>query len=241
MPRRKRRIELKLHIRLHTSFQIRSGYSGAGLNQTMVSDRHGQLFIPASSLKGRIKFYAGQFASIMTGLSGTGSWNEGWRTRLFGDEKQRGGLFFEHALLEDQWLEADTGGKEISEQNRRRGLAWQRERRSGIRVDRMVGSVADKALRFYETSAPRLGFHCTIEGALPMGAEAWTAPDLCLLFGAVRLCRKLGAEKSRGQGQAEIKPISLTIDPGPNAETFQGTEMKALLGDCYRNLMGVAL
>lgn len=198
---------LKFEIQMLTGFQIQSGYGHKQFHQVVVRNPQGQLFLPASSLKGRLRYYSRLFDGIMAQTN-----KEDYRDgpfedssiikKMFGSEKQSGCLFFDAGRLKPEFLtNAD------SPQSRFRYS----EARSGTQLLRSLGSVRGKSLRFYEVGPRGLEFSTQVEGTLTANEPWETSHTLNVLLGALKLFNQLGADKSRGNGSVRIFNQSLSV------------------------------
>ncbi len=227
--------EFSLQFEIHflTGFQIQSGYGHQHLNQVVVRDVEGELVIPASSLKGRMRYYTELFHSILSPQDTTG---DGKNTpseiinHLFGSSgDKKGSVYFDAGRLKEEFR-ASADSSTLSGQKRRFRY---REERTGTQILRTLGSVRGKHLRFYEATPRGLQFSSEIEGALEN-------PDqLFYLLGAMRLFNQLGADKSRGNGSVSLIPIQLflTLD-GESPQQFNESEMRKQLEHYVQQKLG---
>lgn len=178
-------MELDLILQLDTAILIGSDFSRGRVHKLMVRDHNGNPIIPATTLKGRLRYYLGLFEQqlrtfmpqLPTNLIDT----------LLGGPNLPGCLFFDSIALTVPDL----------------------EQRSGIMVNRMLGSVEANFLRTMETSVAGQTLKTRIEGHFPDGAPHDDL--LCLLLGALRLFDKLGSNKSAGLGTVSVTVEKLSL------------------------------
>ena len=207
-------LNMTLRFHLETGLLISRGYGGGGLHHLTVRNSRGALVLPASSIKGRLRYHANQFAHMLAAHRDR-DLDEKPITELFGDTFQQGALYFEDAHLHG--LEDDAG--------------FFREERSGVLISRRTGSQVHKHLRFFEAIPAGLSFETRIEGFIPRDSKT----TLTTLLAAVRLLRQLGANKSRGMGtiRTEITQLSLdgqALDREKTAELLE-RQVKGLFGE----------
>ena len=188
--------EIKLDLRFTLAFEtavlVSSGSGGGRFHRMAVRDGRDRLIVPATTLKGRLRFHAERFAGLI------GDPEDATVTRLFGSEDAPGALFFDDARL----IETFREGK---------GTLY-RERRTGIKIDCRTGSVVDKALHFYEAAPRGLVFSARIEGWLPPGPDGDAA--VATLLGALHLLEELGSGKTRGLGRVTAVVEALVLIEG---------------------------
>ena len=207
---------LDLTIHLESAFHIQAGFGGGGLHQSLVRNHRGEPIIPASSIKGRLRYNARRFAGILKeGGARPDGWIDGTMQHLFGDEDHAGELFVGNAVL----------ARGIPRENP--GSPY-REIRSGNLVDRQIGSVSESHLRFFEVLPAGLRFTTQMEARLPGRQDTGNHREkaafqnsLALLLGAMRLLNRLGAGKSRGTGRVTVVVNSLRLGVG-RAESIWG-------------------
>ncbi len=178
-------MELDLKLRLDTALLIGSHFTRGKVQKLMVRNHDNRPYIPATTLKGRLRYYLERFATQLRSLDPR--LPEHPVETLLGKENQPGLLYFDNAVLPVRQL----------------------ERRSGIMVNRMLGSVEGQFLRSFETCVAGQVLTTTIEGAFP--ANAPIDDLLCLLLGALRLFDKLGSSKSAGLGSVRVEVVSLKL------------------------------
>lgn len=205
---------LTFEIQAITGFQIQSGYGHQQFNQVVVRDVDGNLTIPASSLKGRLKYYVELFTDMIENPkvqplgnlrigepengpeSGDKKKMHPMLIDLFGNEQQSGRLYFDAGRLK---AELKASKKDSSESTFHFG-----EARTGTLIHRGLGSVKGKSLRFFEVAPRGMEFKTVIDGQLPSDPDWKRSDALNHLFGGLQLFHQLGADKSRGNGSVKI-------------------------------------
>jgi|GEM_PF-4875180 len=215
--------ELKYEVHLLTGFQVQSGYGHQHLNQVVVRDHNKNLVIPGSSLKGRMRYYFGLLESMLYDKAKAGIKEDPdskLMQSLFGSRLEKGKLFFEAASLKEEF-------KPDKKQQQKR--FQYSEERTGIQINRQLGSVNAHALRFYETSPTGLQFESVIEGTLPQEEIIEKSERLNFLLATMKLFQKLGADKSRGNGSVQLVPTILTVQKVGQPKQKYGPPEIALL------------
>lgn len=195
-------LDFDLKLTLQTGCHIQAGFGSGSLHQAMVRDHNDAPFIPASSLKGRLKFHAQRFASIMSHHQpGLASQTEAVMNFLFGGRHQQGHLFLDNSALTEEILEE-------------RAMGLLREVRASNQIERTTRTVRQGHLRFFEALPARLVFQSQVrlQGG-PQAKQSWLKllkkgqhptlhhHALAFLLGALKLCDQLGGGKTRGMGR----------------------------------------
>ena len=202
-------IKLKLTIKFHSPFTIGSGFDIAGfVDSSTIKDGNNLIYIPASSIKGKIR---SEFKKIIEG-SNAGSVcnsiisnkteickhdinNSCVICRIFGSEMYEGSLIFEDAVM-------DTESREVlcRTENKRVIPVFQSSSRTGIRINRLLRTAEKGALFNIEGANPAITFTSNIYGSCHMMDEEydyfkWTIENIT----------HMGGNKARGMGRCKIK------------------------------------
>lgn len=194
-----KRIQCLLHIELLTGLHIQSGFGALGLHGSMVRNSAGAPIIPASSLKGRLRFQAIRFANLLRyHRHPFAEWDEQVFDYVFGGRYQSGNLFLDAAHL-----------KQAHQQ--------EMDIRATNQIDRETRTVSQSHLRFFETLSAQHTLQSSLLLRLPqdlhleLSSENQTVPmnlashSFALVLGAIRLCSTLGGGKSRGLGHVRLE------------------------------------
>lgn len=203
---KKRDVKLTLKIEFKSAFIIGSGFGFAGILDLMsIKDSNGIAYIPGSSLKGKIR---SEFKKIMLTLDSSNICDNTVHKipicqdkdikdscvvcRCFGSEFHEGSLIFEDAAPDMENYRNIFDFKKIISKA-------QSEARTGIRVNRILRTVEDKALFTYETINPSFVFTSAIHGS------AWLTDDeYIVLVKTIENMTHLGKNKARGPGRCSI-------------------------------------
>lgn len=232
------RVNFHLDIELKTPLQIQAGFGRHGLHQGLVCNHEGAPLIPASSLKGRLRFQAQRFDHILSLHRNSARHKMAPATFLFGDPSHRGCLFLDQAQPLDEFKD----------------LASLRDIRASIQVNCDTSTVNQGHLRLFEAVPAQFRFRCQASLVMPSG---WTFPNaqpsnidglttadwaVFYLHGAMHLCDRLGGGKTRGNGHIALvcNDWSFTKDTQEQAvwpdsarqAWFNAVLKRVLKGDC---------
>lgn len=204
----KRDINLTLTITFDSPFIVGSGFGIAGLvDLKSVKDKDGIAYVPATSLKGKIK---AEFKKIMLTIDGGNICNTTINKeickhkeinetcvicRLFGSEFHEGNLIFEDA-------EMDTEMHKILSSIEKHNIISQHQSaiRTGIKINRMLKCAEDQGLFNFETINPSIGFTSKIHGFTWLTDEEYT-----FFIKTIESITHVGGNKARGLGKCSIK------------------------------------
>lgn len=217
------RFRLDYQLRLKTGLAIQSGSGGGRFHQSLMRDRDG-LLIPASTQKGRLKFYCERIAALLhsegkTALAELDDLIE----QLFGSDRNRQEslqrrrylLYFENAYL----------NKAFTDGEKQQGAPFMpAEARARILINRKTGSIEGQHLAFYQASARDLIFDAHIEGLLA-DEEPGRDPALGLLLTALGMFERLGSNQSRGCGAVVCEPVYFAHKDPHGHEKVQGRQV----------------
>jgi len=191
-------LQLNLAIHLDSGLMIASGVSGRAVHKAVTRDGMGRLVVPASSLKGRLRYHLGRLEAL---LPRTAPRAVSVEETLLGSRASDNGVGVPGCLyFDDAHTARDASGTHPREPV---------EVRAGIQLSRRTGSVAKGHLHFFEAASPGLVFYTAIEGDLPGGRQG---DALGLLLGALDRVDKLGGGKSRGLGSVRLRVTSLKLN-----------------------------
>jgi CRISPR/Cas system CSM-associated protein Csm3 (group 7 of RAMP superfamily) len=214
------RFQLHYRITLNTALALQSGSGRGAFHQTIMRDRQGFL-IPASSQKGRLRFYCKRILNLLPEVSQAELCD--LEDQLFGNVlnrldgagvKRRNLLFFENAYISEAFSKHEDDA------------FLPTEARSRIKINRRTGSVDGQHLAFFEAVPRNLVFDACIEGYLGKGKPG-SDPALGLLLSAIGIFDRLGSNQSRGFGSVQCRPhrfVASTVGQEPvqvNADTLE--------------------
>lgn len=209
-----KKIDLELEIEFKSPFHIGSGFNKGKLVDSLVLvDQDGFPYLPASSLKGRLR--ANLLSLVNTLEAELDYLNEVCVSeqkdkkicknidptdnclicRLFGSAFTPGSLFFSDFKLANsevlEFIAAAGGIKNFTKHLK--------TIRSANRIDRRLKNTVPKALFDYEVTNHKYKYQGQITGSAYLSDE-----ELKLFKNSLKLITHLGAKKSRGLGRCEI-------------------------------------
>lgn len=213
-------IDLPVVIHLETPLHIGTGYARGLLDRTVVQGRlwdeiekrwKQQVYLPGSSLKGRVRHICEQLACRyqvpVCRSPRPGNMCRPWKPclvcRVFGSPGQGSGLAFDDAHLTREWSDLVKSGLDplIT--------------RTQVQLSRRRSVSAEARLFASEYTAESLSFATRITGRLdltPVLDEPDRYYELILLFGGIKMLRILGGGSSRGTGHCFVElPSSITV------------------------------
>lgn len=210
----KRIVKLQMNITFHSPFIIGSGFGVAGIiDSTTVKDSDNIVFIPASSIKGKIR---SEFKKVLESLgepvcnSIIGDRLEMCKSddmkdacavcRMFGSEFYEGSLIFEDAVMDNRTRELFL--KIVKNRPR---PAFQSTIRTGTRLNRYLRTVDEGALFTLEGVNPSITFASSISGACYISDEEYS-----LFKGTIETITHLGGSKARGMGRCDIRLVEVS-------------------------------
>jgi len=210
-------------ISLKGTLHIGAGYQRGLIDRAIVRARGGQVYIPGSSLKGKVREACEWLASLqglsvcrppyprgMCGARGTPC----IVCRIFGtpggQHDEILGLHWDNAYLSQEWKDA-AGKLKLSYPRTQVGMS----RRRGVAREGLLFTA--------EFTAERLSFQTRISGHLPLTAvldEPGRYYELSLLLAGLKLVDSLGGNTSRGAGRCRISlPDRIQVTSDDREET----------------------
>lgn len=203
-----KQINFNLTISFMTQFMMGSGFGMAGLiDSRTVKDKDNIVYIPASSIKGKIK---AEFKKVIITVNNGNICNTLTNgelckksdikdacviCRLFGSEFYEGSLFFSDGTIGYEYHDVLSKIEENSLLPQ-----FQAKTKTGIRINRILKVAEDKALFNYETGNPLLVFNSNIYGC------SWLTDEEYLYFkNTITNITHLGGNKGGGLGRCKIE------------------------------------
>ena len=230
-------IEITFQVHGIGPLHIGTGFRRGLLHRTVARDGAGHVYIPGSSLKGKVRNACEDMAKLH-GLPVCGSALPGMMCgskpeacivcRIFGSPGLSAPLFWHDAHLTD----------DLCALAREEGRFGQAEARTQVQMSRLRGVGADDRLYTTETARAGLTFEGRIEGWLAGVPLDSTVPgltyELVLLIAGLYALDGLGGNRSRGGGDGRIQAIkckvgeeSVDVDLGRVEELMLYTEALA--------------
>ena len=207
-------IDLPITIYMLSPLHIGTGCARGLVDRTVMRDGEGNVYLPGSSLKGRLRDacerLAGRYglhvchAPRATDMCRIGS--PCLVCRVFGTPGRESGLIIDNGRLSGEWAETV-----------KRGFG-QTESRTQVQISRARGVAAEGRLFTSEFAAEGLVFETRISGQMDV-TLAMDEPGLycetLLLLGGVKMVETLGGGNSRGIGACRVElPEVFTIRSG---------------------------
>ena len=202
-------------IKMQGALHIGAGYSRGLIDRAIARDGQGQIYIPGSSLKGKVREACERLAACQKlhvcrppyprGMCGKNR-EPCIVCRIFGTPGGRQdeslGLHWDNAYLTEGWRQASRG----------LSLSYPRTQ---VGMSRRRGVAREGLLFTDEFAAENLTFHTCISGHLPLTAvldEPGRYYELILLLAGLKMVDSLGGNTSRGAGRCRIElPEKITV------------------------------
>jgi CRISPR/Cas system CSM-associated protein Csm3 (group 7 of RAMP superfamily) len=220
MPRRRERVEISYRLVFTSPFHCGTGMPAGLTHRSVLRDEEGFLVVPGSSIKGAVRERCEDVARRL-GLAVDSPHQPRVRDAfgppaspipaLFGSHVQPGTLFFDDAMLTQEWREFFHPRNQPRQVDYyRRGQIMERTR---VSLSRLTGAARSDALFTSEYGIPGLAFDGRIHGII----EDWPIDDertfaLSLLAAGVLAVGCLGADRSTGAGRCTISQLSVLAD-----------------------------
>ena len=200
-------VSFELEIKLDAAWCVGTGMSRGLIDRTTRRNARGEVYIPASTIKGRLRNACEDVARLYCDADAQlqrcqppapQNMCHGAAPcivcRLFGSVYVGERLFFDDAVLRDDLSEIYDP-------------AAQSQPRTRVQLDRRRGVAATGHLFSTEYAEPELVFRTQVTGGLaltPLAGEKAVAYELILLAAGVRMVKELGGDKSAGFGACEM-------------------------------------
>ena len=200
-----------LIIKMTAPLHIGTGFRRGLVHRTVLRDGTGQAFLPASTLKGRVRSACESLLPAL-GLSHCHApypqsmvacrRAECLVCRIFGAPGRGSELYWHDAMLKD-WLDPKVHSREMI-------VHGQFHTRTQVQLSRARGLAAEAHLYSSEASASHMIFESPlgIAGYLeltPIMEDPDLSYELLLLLAGLKLVQAVGGEVSRGLGQCKIE------------------------------------
>ncbi len=212
-------IEIKpLVIEMKGPLALNTGFRRGLIHRTVERDTEGLVYIPASSLKGRVRRACEQVARKFrlpvcdaprpTGMCSAHTPKPCLVCRVFGTPGRGSELRWQDARLVKEYRDLFAG-----DEARRQAQVYERTQ---VQLSRRLGTAAPDRLFTSEFALENLRFESAITGWLDVtpiaGEDATGGYELLLLLAGLRLVNTLGSGSSRGAGHCAIHlPEQVTI------------------------------
>ena len=204
-------IELRGPLALYTGFRL------GLIHRTVERDAKGLVYIPASSLKGRVRRACEQVARKFglrvchaprpAGMCSAHTSRPCLVCRVFGAPGRGSELHWEDARLVKEYQDIFGGDKVRSHA--------QFYVRTQVQLSRRLGTAAPDRLFTGEFAIENLRFESAVTGWLDVtpiaGEDAIGGYELLLLVAGIQLVNTLGSGSSRGAGHCTLFPKQITI------------------------------
>ena len=218
-------VDIDYSLEFLSPFHCGAG-EGKGFADRLVRRDQGLLMVPGSTIKGLIRenfeFLAACFGINVDGPHFPRSKDE--RTKyikslfsgydivyaIFGSPWQPGTVFFDDAVLDDEWKEYFTDA--ISEEHKLRLQREQVDQRTRVCIDRYTGTAARGALFTSEYGKRGLSFNGKIYGSYSYPDDTLDFLPLLLLMAGLKMIDSVGSERSTGCGRCHVEIERLQLN-----------------------------
>lgn len=238
-------VQIDYNLIFTAPFHVGTGVSTYALDRTVVRDTQKNLYIPASTFKGVVREQCEQLLRLYLPAQTLASPHDARAvlytfgqapnliTRIFGSQLSPGGLRFDD--IRHLYPNSPVQTSVLTQ----------------VRIDRLSGTAADKALFTSEFGNPLLIFHGTIKGQLdctPLVDLAFQTEDLregvytltptyslLLLLAGILMVERIGSNKSSGKGECSCIITQVYLDRRKCHEEYeQGKGWRAWLAHLDR-------
>jgi CRISPR/Cas system CSM-associated protein Csm3 (group 7 of RAMP superfamily) len=197
-------IDLPITVHVESPLHVGTGYAQGLVDRTVMRNQEGNVYLPGSSFKGRLRDACERLARHY-GVSVCGAprptdmcraWHPCLVCRVFGSPGQESGLIVDDGHLTGEWAETI-----------KRGFG-QLRKRTQVQLSRRRGVATEGRLFTSEFAAEGLSFETRITGRLDLTlvlGEPGRYYELILLLGGLRLVKTLGGGNSRGIGRCRTE------------------------------------
>jgi CRISPR/Cas system CSM-associated protein Csm3 (group 7 of RAMP superfamily) len=197
-------IDLPITIHVESPLHVGTGYARGLVDRAVMRDLDGNVYLPGSSLKGRLRDacerLARQYCVSVCGAPRPSDMCRAWHPclvcRIFGSPGRESGLIIDDGRLTGEWAEMMERG------------FGQLQRRTQVQLSRRRGVAAEGRLFTSEFAAEGLSFETRITGRLDLTLvlnEAGRYYEIILLLGGLKLIGALGGGNSRGMGRCKVE------------------------------------
>ena len=210
-------IRINLTLNSEMPLHIGTGLGVIGVVDKGVNrDQDGNVFIPGSSIKGRLRYHFIQlYDSFIGSIAHNGSkfcLNDMIQDccpvcQIFGSRFHQGRFIFANATSEYPEIKS-------IEINRSHEIfrKFQTIVRRHNKISRRRKTAEEKHLFALEAAVPKLAYSTSIDGTLTLSPGESSAPkEVALLLASIKMLEKLGGGKSRGLGRVKAE-IEATVN-----------------------------
>lgn len=215
-------VEICFDLTVHSAFFIGSGLGIAGIvDKACMKDAEGFIYIPGSSIKGKIRYYCKQLLQLpkfKTSVEICETFNnpEVCKSdnpclicRLFGSNYTEGALHFHNAQLKDEF-------RSVLDKKNPIDMKYQTNLRTNNKINRYTRTTEKGHLFTTEAGEKGFVFDGTIIGCFDVviceESEYKTPLELFLLMSGLHLVNNIGGQKSRGMGNCKVEISKIMID-----------------------------
>jgi CRISPR-associated protein Csm3 len=205
-------ININYSIELLSPLRIQTGIGTATLDNTVVKDAEGKVYVPGSSIKGKMRSIFYRFADALgyalhdRGQDASGCYiyqNPCMVCRIFGSPHWDGQLHFDNALLS---RDMQTFIDYLNRVNERKDIHYQQpfgvQARTNVAINRKFRVAQPNLLFTTECVDKELSFSGQISGEIRDRDGDLSA--LALVLASLQEITHLGADRSRGMGRCKI-------------------------------------
>ena len=203
-------------IQMESALHVGAGYGRGLIDRAVMHDGRGQVYIPGSSLKGKVR----EACERLAAAQGLYACRPPYPQKMCGQNREPCivccifgtpggrhdeslGLHWDNAYLTEEWQQAAEGLP----------LSYPRTQ---VGMSRRRGVASEGLLFTDEFAAEGLTFRTRISGHVPLTAvldEPGRYYELILLLAGLRMVESLGGSTSRGVGRCQIElPKEVTVE-----------------------------
>lgn len=232
-------IKIHYHIELNSPLRIGTGIGSSILDNTVVKDAQGKVYIPGSSIKGKLRSKVYKFGEALGyQLHGRGDEGTGCMAnsepclicKIFGSPHWQGELFFGNAVLGEDIQSFIEYLNRINKKYRQKDqYTFGAQIRTNVAINRKFRIAQPNHLFTTECIDPQFKFVGNIEGNIQNLSADYS--ELALLLVCLEQITHLGSGRGRGMGRCKIIVDDVSINDTPHDlkqlyESLQAKEVK---------------
>lgn len=213
-------IKINYHIELKSPLKIGTGIGSSLLDNTVVKDAQGKVYIPGSSIKGKLRSQVYKFGDALgyqlhnRSDEGTGclaNTTPCLICSIFGSPHWEGKLYFGNAVLEkDVQAFVDYLNRINQRFQKKQQTTFGAQTRTNVAINRKFRIAQPDHLFTTECVDPQFLFKGVIQGNILNMAD--DCSELALLLASLEQITHLGSGRGRGLGRCKITVEEVSVD-----------------------------
>jgi CRISPR-associated protein Csm3 len=214
-------LAIKININAQMPLHIGTGLGKGGvIDKSIIKDYEGNVYIPGSSLKGKIRhYYTVLYRSF---INSSLHYGQTYCTfdniedccaicQIFGSKYHQGRFTFFDAMLKDEEFSGFSQPAKITDKNFQ---FFQVSVRQHNKISRKRKVAEEKHLFASEATMPGFQYKSVIDGILTVESNLSPFPkEALLLIASLKMINKIGGGKSRGLGKIQVDIESINNQP----------------------------